>query len=236
MLARISLLSLVTIALAGCSADQPTPPAAGASATAPAGQAASTEPDLTLSLAPVGVPVPPLDGGRLKTSLPEGWKLLPRRSEYLLGAYEAEPSGIPRILMHVSDSPLEDVVDDASAKVLYKTLAGEIGELTFADPQPKVIEIGSNFWVQYVRPAKFNSEVARQLVLETVRDGRRYKLELFVAKDDLYGKASAAYRVANDTQFLSQPAEETVEKPADAAPESEPEEKPTDEPAADDNS
>ncbi|EAQ80741.1 hypothetical protein [Blastopirellula marina] len=229
MFARISRLVLLTILLAGCSADQPTPPAAGSAANAPAASPKSTEPELPFHLAPVGVPVPPLDGGRVKTNLPEGWKLLPRRSEYLLGAYEAEPSGIPRILAHVSDSPLADTIDQASGKVLYKTLAGEIGELTFADPPPKVMEIGSTFWVQYVRPAKFQSETARQLVLETVRNGRRYKLELFVAKDDLPAKASAAYRVANDTQFLS----EQAEKPA---AETEPEEPPAEAPASDDDS
>ncbi|UUO06731.1 hypothetical protein M4951_00095 [Blastopirellula sp. J2-11] len=225
MFARISPRLLLTIALAGCSADPPTPPVTGSSANAPAAQQPkSTELELPFHLAPVGVPVPPLDGGRLKTNLPEGWKLLPRRSEYLLGAYEAEPSGIPRILVHVSDSPLEDVIDETSGKVLYKTLAGEIGELTFADPPPKVMEIGSNFWVQYVRPAKFHSETARQLVLETVRSGRRYKLELFVAKDDLPSKASDAYRVANDTQFLSEQAEQPAES------------KPAEEPVSDDES
>lgn len=221
MIARISLSLCWIIALAGCSADQPS--AASPSNTAGGASGAKPdEPEIPLTLAPVGIPVPPLDGGRFKTSLPDGWRLLPRRSEYLLGAYENQPSGIPRILVHVSDTSLGDVVDDASGKILYKTLAEEIGELTFAYPPPKVIEVGSNFYVQYVRPAKFQGENARQLVLETVRNGRRYKLELFVAKNDLAGKASALYRLANDVQYgggeaespAASPAEEKAEEPS----------------------
>lgn len=222
MIARISLSVCWIIALAGCSADQPTPPSTGGG-----NSPNPDEPELPLTLAPVGIPVPPLDGGRFQTSLPDGWRLLPRRSEYLLGAYEDQPSGIPRILVHVSDSPLDDVVDDETGKVLYKALAAEIGELTFAYPPPKVIEIGSNFYVQYVRPAKFQGQTARQLVLETVRDGRRYKLELFVDKNDLAGKASAVYRLANDAKFGEQSAE---------LPELKPEETPAEAPADGDKS
>ncbi|MCC9606731.1 hypothetical protein LOC68_16390 [Blastopirellula sp. JC732] len=214
--ARLSLIPFCVFALAGCSAEQPTPPSPAAS-TATTTAAKPEEPELPLTLAPAGLTVPPLDQGRYQTTLPDGWRFLPRRSEYLIGAYEDQPSGIPRILAHVSDSPLEDVVDEPSAKVLYKQLAEEIGELTFVYPPPKVIEIGSNFWVQYCRPAKFQSEAARQLVLETVHNGRRYKLELYVDKNDLASKVGALYRMANDSQFHSEEA-----KPMDEAPAEEP--------------
>ncbi|TWT38466.1 hypothetical protein [Blastopirellula retiformator] len=215
-IARLTLTAGCLFLLAGCSADQPTPPqAAPASGSPTAATPKPAEPGLPLTLAPAGLQVPPLDQGRYQTTLPEGWRFLPRRSEYLLGAYQNDPSGIPRILVHATDSSMADLVDEPTAQVLYKQLAEEIGERTFVYPPPQVIEIGSSYWVQYCRPAKFQSEAARQLVVETVHSGRRYKLELLIEKADLAAQASALYRMANDSKFNSDKVETPAETPSE---------------------
>ncbi|MFI4874902.1 MAG: hypothetical protein ACIALR_06180 [Blastopirellula sp. JB062] len=198
---------MIVIVAVGCAAEQPASPASDAAKPERKG---TGEPQLKLQLAEPGISVPPLDAGRFQTNLPAGWKLLPRRSEYLLGAYEATPAGIPRLLVHVSDSPLDDVVDAASAMQLQDAVRSELGDTTLAFPVQE-IEIGDHYWVQYVRPAKYQNDAARQLALETIQGGRRYKLELFVPKDDLLAQSSAAYRVAHDAQFLSSQAEKLTE-------------------------
>ncbi|MGY8769675.1 MAG: hypothetical protein ACKVH8_14755 [Pirellulales bacterium] len=157
---------------------------------------------LNITVGPAGSPLPPLDSQRVKSVAPENWKLLPRNSkEYLVGLYFANKGGIPRIVLTATDAE-GSVTDEATLSSFVGEVNQELADLELLH-QPIAVKIGENYWVRYVRGARFQSQGANRMFLETKRNGRRYTIELLVIDGEVELHGPAAYRIANDMKFLS---------------------------------
>lgn len=219
MMLRMSLVTcaVLLVTALGCTSEAPAPAPSGGGGAAPPAPAPVKAPKV--SLAPVGEATPPLDGGRVQSNMPEGWKFLPRSNDYLFAAYYEDKAGIPRLVLREADAgDLPQTSSADSAKQLVAKITEEVG--SDKDSALTVVNIGDSWYVRYEKAMKFRSLAANGVFLETVRSGKRYSIELLTYSVDKEKFLPALYRFAADLKV------EAAEEPA--APE---EEKASDEPA-----
>ncbi len=246
--AILIVAGVVLLAAPGCTG-QPAPTsdtsAANASSdTSPAAPASDFPP---VQLAPAGESAPPLDGGRVQAVMPEGWKFLPRSSNYLFALYHEDKSGVPRIVL--TQAGAGDLPDTASAESAAQLRAAILAEAGKEDQVAiDALQLEDNWFVRYQKAKRFRSLPARGVVLETVQAGKRYQIELLTYTDNRDEFLPALYRFAASLEFA--PANEDATEPAgedatEPAAESEPpsdtdqaasEEDAAEEPAAEDAS
>lgn len=165
------------------------------------------------SLPAVGDYLPPLDDGRVEIAPPEGWKTLPRHADFLVVFNKGESANdFPRISITASDtsSGIADVTEDSAgafAEAMAKQLRSE--KKSFIAEPPKPIILGDQTWSRYVRNPIYNGEPIAIQMLQTVRGGRQYNVELIVNvkvqdqyAEDLKAGRDAAYAVAANMKFL----------------------------------
>lgn len=229
MMLRMSLVSCAVLLFAalGCNSEPAPAPAAGGGSAASPKPAATAAAPAKVSLAPVGEATPPLDGGRVQSNMPEGWKFLPRSSDYLFAAYYEDKSGIPRLVLRELDAAgLTETSSADSAKQLVSKIAEEVG--ADKDAAMTVVNIGDNWFVRYEKAMKFRSLAANGVFLETVRSGKRYSIELLVYSVDKEKFLPALYRFASDLKVEAAEQPEAKEEPSESE-EAKPEESPASE-------
>ncbi|MCU0879036.1 MAG: hypothetical protein MUF06_14730 [Pirellulaceae bacterium] len=135
----------------------------------------------------VGDYLPPLDGGKVEVAGPAGWTLLPRDSKYLVRFVKGQPSSLPRLMLYVEDSPnaeLTDVTADnaqAWAAWLDKDLAPQ-SQLGVPELNLPIV-LGPTVFLRHVRLASLSGTPVVIQSLQTVQNGRLYKVELVCAVD-----------------------------------------------------
>jgi hypothetical protein len=174
-------------------------------------------------LPPLGNPLPPnLDQGRISNlAPPKGWQPLQRDNAFVARFAEnrTNPNDLPRILITASDA--EGFTDDVTADNVAEfaeSLAAELDEKKLLET-PKPLVIGDNAYARYVGKASKASRLVARQVLETVFDGRRYKITLETFDANLLKHRDLAYAIAAAVQF-TRPGETpaaTPEAPAEEA-------------------
>ncbi len=164
----------------------------------------------------IGDYMPPLEGGALRIATPKGWDFSRAGSDYLVGFHPANASlnDLPRILISSEDSTYAGIndLDSSNAKEVIQTLTDALGE----DPvplRPTAVTLGDHTWVEYVLLRKSRNALVARQILQTVVDGRLYKIHLEVFDREFARYRSVGYAVAASAKF-HQGASET-----DAAPE-----------------
>jgi hypothetical protein len=134
-------------------------------------------------IAPLGDPLPPLDGGRLRLSIPRDWTLPPRDKEFLVRMQAQLNDPYPSILLTGDDSigmdelTARNVRDlaDRTQVALDEELTAQGARLTGA---VEPLRIGDRYWIEYGRTARSGQKLLERLFLVTVAGGRKYTLEL----------------------------------------------------------
>lgn len=207
MMLRIYLPSCaILLALVlGCTSEPPAKPAANANVAAakPTGDSPATTtspaPAATTapSIAPAGDKTPPLDGGTVQSTLPQGWSFLPRSNDYLFAAYYEDKAGVPRLVLRKSaadglpTTTAGDSADKLVDKVLSEVENGNEAAVTKVD-------LAGKWYVRYQKAMRFRSQSARGVFMETVQGGNRYTIELLTYTDDKDKYIPALYRFAAD--------------------------------------
>jgi hypothetical protein len=173
-----------------------------------------------------------LDGGRVELSPPEGWKVLPRDSKYLIRLVKGTAhNSLPRLTVTAESAP-EGTSDVTEANVAE--FSAQMEQLSAAVQGRKILEperpilVGDYAWSRHVRQLSArgtSSGLAAVQSLATARSGRLYVIELTVESpgDSSRDMASAvmahrnaAYALAANWKFIGAAAE-----PATAPPEKE---------------
>ncbi|PQO44778.1 hypothetical protein C5Y93_16905 [Blastopirellula marina] len=145
----------------------------------------------------------------MQSTMPEGWKFLPRSADYLFAAYYQEKGGVPRIVLRQEDAgdlPTTDSADSA------KPLADKLkAEFQGNEPQFSVLHVGENWFVRFEKKMSFRSEKAAGLFLVTVQGGKRYTIELLTLAEKKEEFLPALYRFAADLKVATaEPAEASM--------------------------
>ncbi|HUE73140.1 MAG TPA: hypothetical protein VMP01_19805 [Pirellulaceae bacterium] len=173
-----------------------------------------------------------LDGYRVELSPPEGWKVLPRDSKYLIRLVKGtRDNSLPRLTVVAEPAP-EGMADVTAENVAEFVRQRE--QQSAAVPGRKILEpdrpivVGDYAWSRHVRQLSArgsSSGLAAVQSLATARGGRLYVIELTVEtpgdSSDDFAKAvlahrDAAYALAANWKFIGAAAE-----PAATAPDKE---------------
>lgn len=183
----------------GCSTESPTKPPGDSTDQEQAASLPQPKKPV-VSLAPAGDPTPPLDQGRVQSTMPQGWKFLPRSNAYLFAAYHQDKGGVPRLVlreMEAGDLPTTDSAETAkplAAAIDKEFPSGGISPLT-------VLNVGENWFVRFEKKMSFRSEPATGVFLVTVQGGKRFTLELLTYADKKDDFLPALYRFAGDLKI-----------------------------------
>ena len=159
---------------------------------------------------------PPLDDGRVEISLPEDWIWAPRSKEYLIRAQMSRDAKYPNVAAYAEAAPdMEDASSENAielVKIFRTTLDKELAPQGLKLEEPvHAIQIGGFFGVEYVRRATVGADSVERLFLVTVKNGRKYTLELRALQGSLprfrsFGRAIAAsMNFAPDVQAVGVP-------------------------------
>ncbi len=195
---RFYAAAILALGMAGCGVPEggePLPSRAGP---------ASVQNISTRNLPKLGMPMTPLDEGRVEISPPESWHVPPRRAKWLV-RFQAEPgSPYPVIFLTVADAEsLPDVMldnlDAFAAQVRKQFQADPHRQRLAAGVRP--IVVGDFQGVLYQRWGKVDGRIMERRMLETVVNGRRYTFELR-SREGLAEEAMPyLYAVAAGTRF-----------------------------------
>jgi hypothetical protein len=169
----------------------------------------------------------PLDGGRLELAAPAGWKTRPRAPENLAEFYYVSLNNLPRIQVIALDSRhegFETITEKnvaAFARLLDKELFATRGKSIIEPAKPMII--GGVPCVRYVLRIKIKTLVDRVYVyndaelqvLETIHNGRLYRVELRVLEGTILMHRDASYAVLSSLKFydVSAPTGNDAEPP-----------------------
>jgi hypothetical protein len=145
---------------------------------------------------------PPLDDGRVTVSLPEDWTWAPRSKDYLVRAQMSRDARYPNVTVYAEAAPEMEDASSENAKKLAETFRATLDKelaprgLKLEEPV-HAIQIGDFFGVEYVRLAKIGADSVERLFLVTVKNSRKYTLELRTLQGSLprfrpFGRAIAA--------------------------------------------
>jgi hypothetical protein len=175
-----------------------------------------------------------LDGGRIELSPPEGWKVLPRDSKYLIRLVKGTAeNSLPRLTVTAESAP-EGTSDVTEANVaefsaqMEKRSAAVAGRKILEPERP--IIVGDYPWSRHVRQLSArgtSSGLAAVQSLATARGGRLYVIELTVESpgdsSDDFAKAvlahrDAAYALAANWKFVGAAAEPAAAPDKEVSP------------------
>ncbi|RCS52953.1 hypothetical protein DTL42_09045 [Bremerella cremea] len=150
----------------------------------------------------------------MQSVMPQGWKFLPRSSDYLFAAYFQEKGGVPRLVLReteAGDLPMTDSAETAKplAELVRK-------ELPSSQESPlSVLNVGENWFVRYEKKMSFRSLPASGVFLVTVQGGKRFTLELLTYADKKEEFLPALYRFAADLKVETESSPSSAEVGAD---------------------
>lgn len=168
--------------------------------TAPAGPKVVSDP----ARLAVSDHLPPLDGGRIEIAPPKGWRVAPQSRDYLVRFFldATMRTQIPRIWVLAEASPFEgmDEITAANVEAFTEKIADRLGDDPSVIERPKPMIIGDNACVRFVMLTRFNaagrpSLTAERQVLQTVRGGRLYTIELHVVQGTILKYRDTGYAV-----------------------------------------
>lgn len=200
-------LSALVVLVLGCGPSGPAPSQrsgtrAGSDSAASGGELAPVSVAEAQRL--VGEYMPPLEGGALLIATPKGWDFGRAGSEYLVGFHPANASlnDLPRILISAEDSAYAGIDDlnSSNARDFVQTLTDALGD----EPQrlpATAVTIGDRTWVEHVALRKSRNALVARQILETVVDGRLYKIHLEVFDREFARYRTTAYAVAASAEF-----------------------------------
>lgn len=155
--------------------------------------------------------VPRLDGGRLTAQTPTGWTLGNKQPNMVCRFYKTSTTGVPRIVIRAEAATGITNVTAENVAQYASQVAGSLGTAKVEENLRPLI-LGENAWVRYVKRAMWprggsgsqdKVEVEWQ-VLQTVRNGRTYYVDLQVLSGELAKSPAdrdAAYSVAANIKF-----------------------------------
>ncbi len=164
-----------------------------------------------------------IDEGRIEIAPPKDWNRLPRSDKYLVCFTRADRTGLPRITV-TSEAFSSSVFEKVTSDNLVDFGKFRFEELTGGDEPAELIEtvralqLGENVWIRYVLPASFRGAEAERQILETVQDGKLYRVELQVISGMLTEHRDAAYAVAAKMRFGDPNATSSAAPPTEGAP------------------
>jgi hypothetical protein len=180
----------------GCHSRSPSPP-----------QPAGIKHRKLAELPKVGDYQPPLDGQILEVAPPEGWNVIQRRTWFLIGFCKGKINELPRITVNARDPPAG--CDADLTKETAPALAAKIDQELRPNPAEKPkhvaesclpIILGDTVFVRHVRHVRLRNDGPHCVAqtLETVKNGRRYTVELIVEinapKVEQYHESLIEYR------------------------------------------
>ena len=146
--------------------------------------------------------LPPLDDGRIEIPVPNGWKALSRKRDFLTRFYQTVQHAPPRI--HVTVEQLADArIDTATGEnidlfveYVSQRVAGQLvpGE-DLIEPCRGIV-LGTTPWVRYVRGGRMANRAVERQFLHTIASGRWYTVELLVLRGTILRHRDTAYAVA----------------------------------------
>lgn len=165
-----------------------------------------------------------IDDGRVEVAPPKDWKRLPRSDKYLVCFTHADRAGLPRITV-TSEAFSSSVFENVTSDNLVDFGKFRLEALSGGDEPAKLIEavrplqLGETTWIRYVVAASFANAAAEKQILETVHEGKLYRIELQVAPETLTVHRDAAYAVAAKMRFIeADAAPPTTETPTEPIP------------------
>lgn len=153
---------------------------------------------LDASELPIGDYLPPLDEGRVELADPSNWQRFPRSKKYLARFYRGMSSSLPWLIVTADDSPYEGIteVGEDNYQQLLEAVAADVSQRPSLIESPLPMKIGDNYCVRFVLKASLNKHAAEQQILVTVLGGRRYTIDLQIAKGTMEDYKRAGYAVA----------------------------------------
>lgn len=150
-------------------------------------------------------PIGPLDDGRIKTSLPEGWYVMSRSRQWIIRLKMSRTMSYPRIGVTAEDyenifNVSGDNVDEFAEQIA--TALGHSGEAAKLAGPVAPIKIGSFVGITYQRRAKVGKNFVDRLLVETVVTGRKYTIELWALRGTLKQYRSYLMATAAGIEFL----------------------------------
>lgn len=157
----------------------------------------------------LGEYLPPLDGGNIEVAVPDGWKVLPRDSKYVVRFSSLQSGGgLPRIEVVAEENSLGGFADISEANVADFTaaVAKDLEATATAVIEPPIpMVIGSVPCARYVSHLKLKvgggTIVVERQTLELLHAGRRYKINLLVERDKVTESRDAAYAICSSVRF-----------------------------------
>lgn len=206
-----ALLAVVPAAcMVGCGGSVP-PTKKAEQAKKPAAVAAASLPKL-------GGYLPPLDDGRLEAAPPAGWHIPPRSSKYLFRAQRSNSNMYPCLLATAEDFDQFAYLTEDNIGQFARGRAADVNK----DPdQVKPVQIGGFLGITYAKRAKVKgsvSQIVELQYLETVIDGRLYRIELRAESGTLTQAQPYLYAVAEGLRFpkAQRPSPEQVARADDS--------------------
>jgi hypothetical protein len=158
-------------------------------------------------------PLPPLDGGRVEVSIPDGWHLLPRDGKSLVRCQLSQQSAYPIIFVEAAASPdrtrlaVGDLPELAAG--LQQSLDEELSAEGFKLAEDVVPVAFDGFaGVEYIRTAQSKGTQLERLFLVTVAGGRQYTVELRAILGTTEQFRPYALSVAHGLKFVSGPSKD----------------------------
>lgn len=202
----VCILSLQAVAICGC-ADAPEKGGATEQGLKPIKVSREIQTFNPADLPELGIDQPPLDGGRLIVRGPIGWRRLPRDKGRLIGFHVTEASPYPAIVVQVGKTDWTEPLNDGNAVEYAHRVLDELKERMnrpkksiIGDMQP--VMVGDKYvGVLFVLRAtgKFGSMV--RVILITVVNGRRYRIELQALEATMEHFRPYAFAVAGGLDF-----------------------------------
>ncbi len=147
-----------------------------------------------------------LNGGYITVAPPGEWQTGSKQPKMVCRFYMTDKEGLPRIIVRsdATAGEIKDVTADnvvAYAEEVASALEAEKNKL---QENLRPLVLGDNAWVRYVKKASYRNQKVDLQVLQTVRDGRTYYVDLQVLAGELTEteKRDAAYAVAATIKFL----------------------------------
>jgi len=155
----------------------------------------------TAKLPQLGSYLPPLDDGRVEVAPPADWYIPPRSSKYLFMVRQSDSETYPCVLATVEDFDGFAYLSEKNVGQFAKRRASELGK---QPDQVKPVRIGDLIGITYAKRAKVKGTVSKIVelqYLETVVDGRLYRLQLRAESGTLQKAQPYLYAIAAGLRF-----------------------------------
>lgn len=157
---------------------------------------------------PIGQYLPWLDGERVRIAVPEGWRTLPRDSDYLVRFYDTDRNGLPRINVRVDDADLGTLTNSTPENVreLAQSVTAQLRQDGSDDIDVYPMVIGTQACVAYV--AQVGLQLSPESMIRadrqrivTVQNARRYTIDLLTLPQLGNRSRPSVYAVVASLEF-----------------------------------